>query len=71
MPYPMGDFQEADKDTSLNVMLRDTSWEQEIKTRGVLGTQGRGRGTAQDMKVNVNTGHSGKRCRWRREKANK
>ena len=70
MGYPVGNVQEAEKDTDLDLMLRNGWWEQVIKTWGVFRTQVRRRGPAQDRRVSVNTGPSGKRWSWRRAKAN-
>ena len=65
MGYPVRDVQEAENNTDLDLMLRDGAGKQEIKTWGVFRTQSRDRWPAQDWRVNVSTGPSGKRWRQR------
>lgn len=65
MGYPVRDVQEAENNTDLDPMLRDGYGKQEIKTWGIFRTQSRDRWPAQDWRVNVNTGPSGKRWRQR------
>lgn len=67
--YPVEDVQEADKGTDLDVMLRIGVGSRTQRPEETLEHRAEGRGTAEDMKVNMNTGHLQKICR--EETANK
>lgn len=67
--YLVEDVQEADKGTDLDVMLRIGVGSRTQRPEETLEHRAEGRGTAEDMKVNMNTGHLQKI--WREETANK
>lgn len=69
MGYLVEDVQEADKGTDLDVMLRIGVGSRTQRPEETLEHRAEGRGTAEDMKVNMNTGHLQKICR--EETANK